>query len=45
MEIVKVYCAKCKKEVVPIKKIFNTMLCPNCNIILSSDCGIDKAGS
>jgi len=39
-----VYCKICKKDVVPIVKIFNTKVCPKCNIILSSDKGIDKAG-
>jgi len=38
------FCKSCKKEVVPVVRVFNTKLCPKCNIILSSDISIDKAG-
>jgi hypothetical protein len=31
------YCNKCKKEVMPVIKMFNTAICPICHVILSSD--------
>ncbi len=30
------YCKGCDKDVVPVKKMFNTLLCPNCYIIIDS---------
>ena len=36
------FCKTCKADVVPVVKMFKTCVCPKCNIILSSDKGIDK---
>ena len=44
MEEKTIYCKDCKVAVVPVVKMFNTCICPKCNIILSSDKGIDKGG-
>jgi len=38
------YCKVCSQEVQPLHKVFNTLLCPKCNTIISSDIGIEKAG-
>jgi endogenous inhibitor of DNA gyrase (YacG/DUF329 family) len=35
-----IFCPTCNKEVEGIVKIFNTVICPQCNKILSSDKGI-----
>ena len=37
-----IYCKACKVDVVPVVKVFNTCICPKCNVILSSDKGIAK---
>lgn len=44
MEEKTIYCKTCKVSVVPVVKMFNTYICPKCNVILSSDKGIDKGG-
>ena len=31
-----IHCDRCKKDVVPVVKMFGTLLCPDCNIILAS---------
>lgn len=36
----KLYCKNCNTDVVPVIKVFNTKLCPKCNVILSSNIGI-----
>ena len=37
-------CPKCKVDVVPIEKMFGAKICPKCNIIITSDIPIEKAG-
>lgn len=39
-----IFCKFCKKDVVPVTRMFNTKVCTKCNNVLSSDRGIDKAG-
>lgn len=38
------YCKNCKKDVTPVTKMFDTKICPDCHIILSSNRGIEKGG-
>ena len=35
-------CLKCKKKVVPLVKVFNTLICPHCSTILSSSYGMER---
>lgn len=37
-----VHCKACGKDVTPVVKMFATKLCPECNIIISSDKGIER---
>jgi len=37
-----VYCKQCSKNVNATIKMWDTRICPHCNIIISSDIGIDK---
>lgn len=41
----KVYCIHCRKEVNATVKIWHTVVCNECNRIISSDKGIDKVRS
>lgn len=38
------YCKYCEKDVVPIVKMWNTLICPKCNRIIVSDKGIGTVG-
>jgi len=38
----KLFCKECDELVVPVKKMFGTLLCPNCGVIVGGKYSIDE---